>query len=288
MTTGTGLRGAAADDRRRWPTSGRRRRSPTGSSGSRRSCGCRAAGPRGSARTSRPTRTRTSRCTCSTPTSGSWASGRWSPSATTSPRRTSGRWRPSGSAARRWRNWAFESAALDLALRAVGAAAARGARAVARAAAVRQLARARRAADVRPDRAAARGPPGAALQARRHARLVARADGRGRRDGRGRDRRLQGPLRASTPASSGALLAMYERAMELFPDALLEDAHDLPEVAALLSGRGRPHLLRRADPLRRRPRRGPAAPARGEHQALPRRRPALAARPLRRGGRAAA
>lgn len=36
----------------------------------------------------------------------------------------------------------------------------------------------------------------------------------------------------------GALLAMYERAMELFPDALLEDAHDLPEVAALLSEAG--------------------------------------------------
>jgi hypothetical protein len=36
----------------------------------------------------------------------------------------------------------------------------------------------------------------------------------------------------------GALLAMYERAMELFPEALLEDAHDLPEVAALLSDAG--------------------------------------------------
>ena len=36
----------------------------------------------------------------------------------------------------------------------------------------------------------------------------------------------------------GALLAMYERAIELFPDALLEDAHDLPEVAALLSEAG--------------------------------------------------
>jgi hypothetical protein len=30
------------------------------------------------------------------------------------------------------------------------------------------------------------------------------------------------------------LLAMYERAIETFPDALLEDAHDLPEVTALL------------------------------------------------------
>jgi hypothetical protein len=28
---------------------------------------------------------------------------------------------------------------------------------------------------------------------------------------------------------------MYERAVEIFPDALLEDAHDLPEVTALLA-----------------------------------------------------
>ena len=31
-----------------------------------------------------------------------------------------------------------------------------------------------------------------------------------------------------------ALLSMYERIITAFPDALLEDAHDLPEVAALL------------------------------------------------------
>jgi L-alanine-DL-glutamate epimerase-like enolase superfamily enzyme len=34
-----------------------------------------------------------------------------------------------------------------------------------------------------------------------------------------------------------ALLAMYEAAIEAFPDALLEDAHDLPEVTAMLEGR---------------------------------------------------
>jgi hypothetical protein len=32
-----------------------------------------------------------------------------------------------------------------------------------------------------------------------------------------------------------ALLTMYERVIEAFPDALLEDAHDLPEVAELLA-----------------------------------------------------
>jgi hypothetical protein len=37
----------------------------------------------------------------------------------------------------------------------------------------------------------------------------------------------------------GELLTMYERAIATFPDALLEDAHDLPEVAALLAGENR-------------------------------------------------
>ena len=35
------------------------------------------------------------------------------------------------------------------------------------------------------------------------------------------------------------LLAMYERVIEAFPEALLEDAHDLPEVTALLEGEKR-------------------------------------------------
>jgi hypothetical protein len=34
------------------------------------------------------------------------------------------------------------------------------------------------------------------------------------------------------------LLAMYERVIAAFPDALLEDAHDLPEVASLLASEG--------------------------------------------------
>ena len=79
-----------------------------------------------------------------------------------------------------------------------------------------------------------------------------------------------------------ALLTMYERVIAAFPDALLEDAHDLPEVARAARARGAPHLLRRADPLGRGPRRDPVPPARGQHQAVPRRRPAVAARRLRR------
>jgi hypothetical protein len=35
------------------------------------------------------------------------------------------------------------------------------------------------------------------------------------------------------------LLEMYERVIDTFPDALLEDAHDLPEVTALLAGQDR-------------------------------------------------
>ena len=97
--------------------------------------------------------------------------------------------------AKRWRNWAFESAALDLALNQAGPPAARGGGPGAAARAVRELAGSGRAADVRPDPPPAGGPPGAALQARRHGRLDAGADGGGGRHRRGRDPRLQGPLR---------------------------------------------------------------------------------------------
>ena len=48
------------------------------------------------------------------------ASGRWRASATTSAPSSSGRSRRSGTSQRLWRNWAFESAALDLALRQAG------------------------------------------------------------------------------------------------------------------------------------------------------------------------
>ena len=79
-----------------------------------------------------------------------------------------------------------------------------------------------------------------------------------------------------------ALLAMYERVIAAFPDALLEDAHDLPEVARAARARGAPHLLRRADRVGRGHRRHAAPAAGGEHQAVPGRRPAVAVRRLRR------
>ena len=106
--------------------------------------------------------------------------------------------------ARRWRNWAYESAALDLALRQAGAAAARGARARAAAADVRQLARARRPAVGRHDRPPPRALPDRRLQARRRVRLDA-GDHRGAgRHRRGADGRLQGPLRARGRGRGGA------------------------------------------------------------------------------------
>jgi len=45
-----------------------------------------------------------------------------------------------------------------------------------------------------------------------------------------------------------ALLTMYERAVATFPDALLEDAHDLPEVTALLGRAG--HRISYDAPIR--------------------------------------
>ena len=44
------------------------------------------------------------------------------------------------------------------------------------------------------------------------------------------------------------IVAMFGRAIAAFPEALLEDGHELPELVALLERRGA-DLLRRADPL---------------------------------------
>jgi hypothetical protein len=60
---------------------------------------------------------------------------------------------------------------------------------------------------------------------------------------------------------AGALLAMYERVIDAFPDALLEDGHE--EALELLE----PH----ADRLARRPRHAADRPGRAQHQAVPRR-----------------
>ena len=80
-----------------------------------------------------------------------------------------------------------------------------------------------------------------------------------------------------------ALAAMYEHVVATFPDAILEDPHDLPEIRRGDRAARRPRLLRRADPPGRRPRHDAGQPdPRRQHQAVPHRQPARAARALRR------
>jgi hypothetical protein len=139
--------------------------------------------------------------------------------------------------ARRWRHWAFEAAALDLALNQAGRA-------------LHDVV-GREPAPLRFVNSLGLGDPPTFDPIRR--RLEVHPDVRFKLDA----------VSAWTPelidevAATGAveiidfkgqygleygelpdLLAMYERVIAAFPDALLEDAHDLPEVAALLASEG--------------------------------------------------
>ena len=78
---------------------------------------------------------------------------------------------PEWDMARRWRNWGFESAALDLALRQAGKPLHELLERESRPLTVRQLARARRGAELRPDRPPAREASRPALQDRRPSAL---------------------------------------------------------------------------------------------------------------------
>ena len=82
---------------------------------------------------------------------------------------------PQMAASRDYRRWAFESAALDLALRQAGRVARRRPRAC-------RTGRSLRRVDARRDRAVPRAEPGARVQARRGGGLGSRADGATRRD----------------------------------------------------------------------------------------------------------
>ena len=139
--------------------------------------------------------------------------------------------------ARRWRNWAFESAALDLALAQAGGSL--------------HEALGREPAPLRFVNSLGLGDPPTFDPIAR--RLEAHPDLRFKVDV---THAWSPELMAEVAATGaveivdfkghygldvgeeGALMAMYERAVELFPDALLEDAHDLPEVAALLADAG--------------------------------------------------
>jgi L-alanine-DL-glutamate epimerase-like enolase superfamily enzyme len=142
-------------------------------------------------------------------------------------------WEP----ARRWRNWAFESAALDLALAQAGEP-------------LHELV-GREPAPLRFVNSLGLGDPPTFDPIAR--RLAVHPDLRFKVDvTHAWSRELMAEVAATgaveivdfkghyglDTGEEGALLVMYENAMELFPDALLEDAHDLPEVAALLAGAG--------------------------------------------------
>jgi hypothetical protein len=142
-------------------------------------------------------------------------------------------WEP----ARRWRNWAFESAALDLALRQAGKA-------------LHEVL-GREPAPLRFVNSLGLGEPptfdAIAQRLEVHPELRFKLDvthawspelmAEVAATGAVEIVDFKGHYGMDT-GGEGALLAMYERAMELFPDALLEDAHDHPEVAALLSEAG--------------------------------------------------
>jgi hypothetical protein len=135
--------------------------------------------------------------------------------------------------ARRWRNWAFESAALDLALNQAGRAL------------DEVLGRAPR--PVRFVNSLGLGDPPTFDPIRRrlerHPNLRFKLDvtpawtpeliGEVAATGAVEIIDFKGQYGLETPEPA-ALLRMYERVVEAFPDALLEDAHDLPEVSQLL------------------------------------------------------
>lgn len=145
---------------------------------------------------------------------------------------------PSWDVARRWRNWGFESAALDLALNQAG----RPLHAVL----------GREPAGLRFVNSLGLGEPPTFDPIRRrlehHPGLRFKVDATAD----------WSPALIDELAATGAveivdfkghyglelddvpaLLAMYERVVAAFPDALLEDAHDLPEVAELLAPEAR-------------------------------------------------
>jgi hypothetical protein len=144
---------------------------------------------------------------------------------------------PRWDAARRWRHWAFEAAALDLALNQAGRAL--------------HDVLGREPAPLRFVNSLGLGDPPTFDPIRR--RLELHPGVRFKLDAVSAWR----PELIDEVAATGAveiidfkgqygleygelpdLLAMYERVIARFPDALLEDAHDLPEVAALLASEG--------------------------------------------------
>ena len=158
--------------------------------------------------------------------------------------------------ARRWRSWAFESAALDLALRRPGSGCPR--RSAAQPAPVRfvnSLGLGDPPAFAH-DRPPPRALPGPALQARRPGVVVARRSPP-RSPATGAVDVIDFKGRYGLPVEDEfALLAMYEAVLDRFDGVILEDPHDRPDVAALHRAARGARLVRRADRDRRRHRGG--------------------------------
>ena len=173
---------------------------------------------------------------------------------------------PEWEGAPRFRRWAFESAALDLALRQAG----RPLHEVLerepqRLRFVNSLSLGKQPSIEPVRRRLARSPGVRFKLTLRPPGRRARRRGRGHR--RGRHDRLQGPVRLRGRGSAGAGRAVRPRARGFpgrVPGGPPRPARD--RAAARRSGRAR--LLRRADPQRRGHRRDAAAGARGERQAF--------------------
>ena len=176
---------------------------------------------------------------------------------------------------RRYRSWAFESAALDLALRQAGRSLADHlghelrplAYVVSRCGS--RFFRQRRAGDLREDAARPRALPGHALQARPDQHLERRADRRAGGHGRGRLARPQGPVQGHAGRRrdrSGAVRQAGRGVPGRLARGPRHQRRDAPDPRAA----ARPGHLGRADPLgRRRARRssGSRAPSTSSRRA---------------------
>ena len=158
-----------------------------------------------------------------------------------------------------YRRWAYESAALDLALRQAGLSLADAGGVRGAAGHVRGLTPPRRPADQRSDPAPAEGLPGAPLQARPDERLdgglVRELAARGAVD----TLDLKGAYKG-TPVDQPGDPDLYRLVAEAFPSAWIEDPDLNESTDPVLEPLPRPHHLGRADPLRGR-HRGPPLPA---------------------------
>ncbi len=161
------------------------------------------------------------------------ASGRWPASVSISGRSSCGLSRRSGSWRGRFRNWAFESAALDLALRQAGRPLHDVLGLEPRPVRFVNSLGLGNDPSIEPVRRRLARSPGVRFKLDAEATWPALARRSGRGDRCGRHDRLQGPLRLRGQGSD-ALVALYDRVLAAFPDVYLEDPHDLPEIAQRL------------------------------------------------------